>query len=94
MSKIKGWKKTENDTYIMWSNQHYPLKLNDIYTIIEFVKPKRREIGYLYIKKVQVNWIDGLASSGITKVVFHVNPKTKEEGINIATNYMKSHPNG
>lgn len=93
--KIKGWTQVSSGrSHISWSSGKLPFKIGDEYTMIDFIPPTRREIGYLYIEKHKVKWVDGLASSSTTKQILSTHPKTREKGISIATDYMKKHLNG
>ena len=71
-----------------------PVKINDKYMQIEFVKPKKNEIGYLYIDKAIVNWVDGKAHSTTKTTIQHKHPLSLSDGIDIATKYMMAHPEG
>ena len=95
MGGIKGWSQVANTkNLISWTSGKPPFKVGDVYTFIEFIPPTKHEIGYFYIIKHKVDWVSGEAHSATAKTIHIAHPKTREEGIAIATNYMKKHPKG
>lgn len=92
MGGIKGWSQVANSkNLISWTSGKPPFKVGDVYTFIEFIPPSKHEIGYLYIARHTVNWVDGMAWSPTVSNIYNAHPKTRKEGITIATNYMKGH---